>query len=974
MNLAMGYDASEALLAKGFDSAFAITNITKSEFTKDSGLTDYMAEIAYENANRSSMNTTLDWSMVNDVIGGCFDDMAVGNNSPDLVNELRDIDGYDDLFGVHDYCETEHCRSIFSPAAYFVDLMLFIETYVSNPVFVNRDMEDHPIYLKNRRSDLWELPLTCENTNNMIPYLEIINEILERYLNLLSDISDIYNTLRESRSSFNQPFNLPLEGLRIYMRHFDLTLYDIYKLLFVEGTEWQEIAIARERLKLSIEEFNMVINADSGDVLSFYGDTSIEELRNVPEFLKCTCITREELDQLIELDFIDNDDEIKITREEGDDIQNYKEIIENLSEDNLGRIHRFIRLWRKLPWTLQELDLVLKHLQEAALADTLDQDAVIHIADLVKIQDALKVSVEELCALFHNMDIPLNEDLPSLFDRLFDSDIMFGFGHSSIPFHHPSFNDRLTEGDLPDANTPHLLAGLGITETDLLHLLEFLRDEMQIDVHGNPTLNHRTLSVLYRHAKLAKALKLSIEDFLHAVALNPESSNTAISTIEDVKQLITFTEWLKTTPFSVGELWFILRGEESSRATYTIASEQIAALVQKIQEDKALIFSDCMLSEIDGVSEDDSKSLIEQLKTDGFIAATVDVENQYNLSASYRLDHDFGGAFDAIDASEELRLKEDEIRGLLNGYHHKTVLSSYLIDLFNVTQEFLDAVSLFIETDLADNRFITALNTAITDGVADTPDDLAILAAFVKMERLQLLFEKSKLDEGSLQFITDNSSDIFDISDIQHLTLKDIGFINIYRSLLVLQKDSETVVDQLLTSYRASIDSAAEEVFTYEEVTELAKLIGCDSSLVQSLLDSSLELPVNALKAIEHLIACLDVCNTLGISGPSLKQLASTESGNYDDLTAARDTVLGAFKAKYDDEQQRQDLIVPFENEINTKKRDALCDYILSRNELKFEDMNDLYSFFLIDVEMSGQPAALHPPLPYESGTIANRR
>ena len=964
MNLAMGYDASEALLANGFDSAFAITNVTKSEFTKDSGLTAYMAEIAYENANQLSMKTSSDWGMFHDASKGHFADTNVGNNSPDLVNELRDIDGYDDLFGVQDYCETEHCRSIFSPAAYFVDLMLFIETYVSKPVFINDDMENHPIYLKNRRSDLWELPLTCENTNNMIPYLEIINEILERYLNSLSDISDIYNTLRESRSSFNQPFNLPLEELRIYMRHFDLTLSDIYKLLFVEGTDLQEIAITRERLKLSKEEFYMVINADSDDVLSFYGDTGVEELKDVQDFLKCTGITREELDQLIELDFIDNDDEITITRVEGDDIQNYKEIIENLSEDNLDRIHRFIRIWRKLPWTLQELDLVLKHLQEAALTDTLDQDAVIHIADLVEIQDALRVSAEELCALFYDIpDITVNEDQPSLFDRLFDSDSMFEVGHSSIPFHHPSFNDLLEEEELPDANTPYLLAGLGISETDLLHLLEFLRDGMPMDVDGNPELNHQTLSVLYRHTKLAKALKLSIEDFLHAVVLSQESPDSYISTIEDVKQLITFTEWLKTTPFSVGELWFILRGEESSRATYTIAPEQIAALVQKIQEDKALIFSDSILSEIDGVSEDDSKSLIEQLETDGFIAADT-VENQYNLSVSYRLDHDFRDAFDAMDASEELRLveacgklrlKEDEIRVILNGYHHKTVLSSYLIDLFNVTQEFLDAVSLFIETDLADDRFFTALNTAITDGVTDTPDDLAILAAFVKkMERLQLLFEKSKLNEGSLRFITDNYSDIFDISDILHLTLKDIRFINIYKSLLVLQEESETVFDQLLTSYRLSIDSAAEEVFADEEVTELAKLIGCDSSLVQSLLDSSLELPVNALKAMEHLIACLDVCNTMGINGRSLNQLASTSSGNYNKLKAARDTVLGAFKAKYDDEHQRQDLITPFENEINTKKRDALCDYILMRNELKFEDMNDLYSFFLIDVEMSG--------------------
>ena len=36
--------------------------------------------------------------------------------------------------------------------------------------------------LKVRRPDLWELPLTCENTTTLVPYLDIINEILESFI------------------------------------------------------------------------------------------------------------------------------------------------------------------------------------------------------------------------------------------------------------------------------------------------------------------------------------------------------------------------------------------------------------------------------------------------------------------------------------------------------------------------------------------------------------------------------------------------------------------------------------------------------------------------------------------------------------------------------------------------------------------------------------------------------------------------
>jgi hypothetical protein len=45
-------------------------------------------------------------------------------------NGLKDIDSIEDLFGPQNYCECESCRSVLSPAAYFVDLMRFTEQRV----------------------------------------------------------------------------------------------------------------------------------------------------------------------------------------------------------------------------------------------------------------------------------------------------------------------------------------------------------------------------------------------------------------------------------------------------------------------------------------------------------------------------------------------------------------------------------------------------------------------------------------------------------------------------------------------------------------------------------------------------------------------------------------------------------------------------------------------------------------------------
>ena len=99
------------------------------------------------------------------------------------------------LFGSLDFCECEHCRSVLSPAAYFVDLLQFLDTEQSAWQFFLNDWtvkHNGQAYtakykkpydaLVQRRPDLPALPLTCENTNVALPYIDVVNEILEYYV------------------------------------------------------------------------------------------------------------------------------------------------------------------------------------------------------------------------------------------------------------------------------------------------------------------------------------------------------------------------------------------------------------------------------------------------------------------------------------------------------------------------------------------------------------------------------------------------------------------------------------------------------------------------------------------------------------------------------------------------------------------------------------------------------------------------
>ena len=162
---------------------------------------------------------------------------------PSIKNFLKKIDGFDDLFGSQNYSHCQHCQSILSPAAYFVDLMYFVEKNILSKHFTG-NKANHVLNLEERRPDLWTLPLTCKNTNKLMPYLDIINEILENYVAVwggfpkgqLTDRSKVEKAvygeaLPEAENSFQQPFLLPLEELHLYLSHFGKTQGEIARLL-----------------------------------------------------------------------------------------------------------------------------------------------------------------------------------------------------------------------------------------------------------------------------------------------------------------------------------------------------------------------------------------------------------------------------------------------------------------------------------------------------------------------------------------------------------------------------------------------------------------------------------------------------------------------------------------------------------------------------------------------------------------------
>lgn len=252
------------------------------------------------------------------------------------------------MFGELDYCACEHCRSILSPAAYFVNLLQLCE---SKETLLGGKV--HPIdELAMRRPDLLQLPLTCENTNTLVPHIDLVNETLEYFVDSVDDASQpkpalsldkfggystdpavpkaeliteprnvrasAYTKLADAKFPLALPFNQSLESLRQYLKPFGLTLARAMEAVRVDDTPerpdeqsfaWSDILL--EELEFSRTEYTLLTDR-SKSIRELYGfppagggDPAVpQELRNAGAFARRVGISYEELTRVLQTRFV----------------------------------------------------------------------------------------------------------------------------------------------------------------------------------------------------------------------------------------------------------------------------------------------------------------------------------------------------------------------------------------------------------------------------------------------------------------------------------------------------------------------------------------------------------------------------------------------------------------------------------------------------------------------------------------------
>ena len=186
------------------------------------------------------------------------------------------------LFGTLDYCECSDCNAVTSPASYFVDLMEFLRhgnlrpgtTHVGSKTLKGTQLEQ----LLLRRPDLQCIQLTCENTNTVLPYLDLALEVMESYVvhapqitayNINGETSgellaephhtdnEAYEYLRKAVYPLALPYNFAIDRMRVFLSFLKSSRAELLRIFrpLSDSQEAVQRALDAESLLFTQEEY-----------------------------------------------------------------------------------------------------------------------------------------------------------------------------------------------------------------------------------------------------------------------------------------------------------------------------------------------------------------------------------------------------------------------------------------------------------------------------------------------------------------------------------------------------------------------------------------------------------------------------------------------------------------------------------------------------------------------------------------------
>lgn len=586
------YATAKVLLEEGLTSAAQIVASTRTEFVArfapllpdNDHHAEALAGTVWDNAARvHALTVGLASQLALAKSGADFIPIEIPSGTQRYQGAEGGLGELSTILGGLDYCACEHCRSVFSPAAYLTDLLAFLQDRPAE------EADNALEVLLARRPDVAHILLDCSNTNIVLPYVDLVNELLESYIDgdgTLSATSKqttwteaelrlhpehldatVYAgaTMTQTLNPWTLPFSLPTVETQTYLRHLGIPRHELMRrTATISPTDPYLDAMAGDVLGLSAVEFAIAAGLHDGhtseDKREYWGfedssgtDNWVNVLKgvdggNIGLLMLRAWLQLDELQEVLAFDFINPAGTIVIVWGETCSLDDAS--IPLLDDDALDRIHRFVRLQRACRIPPRMLNVLIRD----ALGGTLDRTALRNLAEIVRLRDKLEISWDELATFWADViDARAYEAEPfALYTRRFLSKDLGPIDPDFVPEGSMLAGEEVSPVAITTAQLPRVLAGLGIKEREYKALVD-------CDL-ANSDFSFANFTALFRCVVLSRALGLSIADFVRLAgattgltALDPFVNPTA--TLAFVEQI----EAVRTSGFSVNELDWLLR-------------------------------------------------------------------------------------------------------------------------------------------------------------------------------------------------------------------------------------------------------------------------------------------------------------------------------------------------------------------------------------------------------------------------------
>lgn len=937
-HVAPRYYQIQALISKGFGSARDIARFSREQF-----LADYAVALGGPVETTRLHEAAVQKSAT---AGNVFFELSSKYTGPqvkalEVKDQAQNIADLRTLFDSLDFCDCTECRSVLSPAAYLVDVLEFIRHRQATPN-PDGDLRWVRDILFRRRPDIGEIELTCENTNTLVPYLDLVNELLEeavapavppgqwghlpptlreQFQTRLSteELSaspehintNAYRLLSGALYPWSLPFDLWMEETRVNLNQLGTSRANLIRMFrpLVAMGDPASIAIAQETLGLTTSGWNAIVNSSLSNITADWGGPA-GDLAHVPRFLERSGLSYEELTELLDTRYVNKGtrpvliaplgscdlDEMWLTQN-----VNTNPADTTLDPSFLSRTHRFVRLWRTMGWTMRELDSSIVALG----ATDLDWTFLLRLSDLIRVQSRLLLSREQSLTFYGNIE---TFGPNALYETIFRNPRLL------TQFWDPAFLPEtiLNPGTIPRPLTAHtatILAALDLTEQELATLLQLLRDSLPS--HAEPELTLGTLSFLYRHTLLGKVLHLTTAELvalLRLIGIDPFNRADINGTLGFVDAV----EAIRSSAFSINELGYLFEGRPSAPLGFEPTTESITRVLGSILESLA------------NLEHTASRAL------------------QTHLVAQ-RL-------------SEALNLSLEIVTSLLTQYlcaagtvgHNPNGTAVH-----PMIEDFLDPVF------MASTRPFTAVHDAQT-------------TSYRLLHKATLLLSKFGISEVELWWLfnpvdqTDRGLDLNLLPRVgtsAYRTPEGFGMWSRIGDLVRLRNRSGTEkLEAVLANAarQAPGGTGAVSISLPEAISLLGPWrLGDVRSIIDHLGFTLVTL--GGERALTQLSLCCDMASALGVSAERCWTWATPSLSALEARTVAQE-IREAVKARYSNDQWLT-IAKPLRDTLRVKQTKALVSYLLVHPPAAYQDadpaiglpwnnVDDLYAYFLVDVEM----------------------